>query len=161
MGAEENIIGYFKDSTEFVATKITNLLNSTINTLVDDDNIFYQIITINYIHYLVLSTLILTGKQGALVNNTEQLKDKLDIYLNNVDEETELDNSTIIDLSKKINKKEMNLYDFINALYSYIYKYVDEFSSKTAPLAVVNESMKIFHSVKHKGVVENKYIKIK
>jgi len=137
--------------------KITNLLNNTINGLVDEDNIFYQLITINYIHYLTLSSLILTGKTGVIVENREQLQDKLEtnININNTDK------NIVVDLIKKINKNDITIYDFINSIFSYIYQYVNEFSSKTAPLTVINESLKIFKPIKQAGVVQTKYVKTK
>ena len=140
------------DSTEFTANKITALLNQTINILVDEDNIFYQLVTINYIHFLLLSSLLLTGKAGSIVNKTEVLEDKLKIHI----EEGQTDNNIIIDLIKKIRKNDVNIYDFTNSIFSYIYQYVNEFANKTAPLAVINESMKIFKSQKQQSVVENK-----
>ena len=145
------------DSTEFVANKLTSLLNNTINILVDEDNIFYQLVTINYVHFLVLSSLLLTGKAGSIVNKIDVLEDKLKISI----DDDQSDNNIIIDLIKKIGKVNINTYDFINSIFSYIYQYVNEFSNKTAPLAIINESMKIFKSQKQQSVVENKYIKLK
>lgn len=145
------------DSTEFVANKLTSLLNNTINILVDEDNIFYQLVTINYVHFLVLSSLLLTGKAGSIVNKIDVLEDKFKISI----DDDQSDNNIIIDLIKKIGKVNINTYDFINSIFSYIYQYVNEFSNKTAPLAIINESMKIFKSQKQQSVVENKYIKLK
>ena len=151
------MIEYIVNNQSLSAIKITNLLNQTINGLVDEDNIFYQIITINYIHYMILSTVILTGKVGVYIENTQTLQDKLEntIDIDNVDK------NIVVDLIKKINKDNVKLYDFVNSIFSYIYQYVNEFSSKTAPLAVVNESLKIFKSQKQKGVVVKKFVKIK
>jgi hypothetical protein len=111
----------------------------------------------NYVHFLVLSTLLLTGKQGASLEKREILQDKLKISL----EEGKADNNIIIDLIKKIDKPDVTIYEFINSVFYYIYQYVNEFSSKTAPLAIINESMKIFKSAKQQSVVENKYVKMK
>lgn len=153
----ENIISYIIDGTNFNATKITTLLNNTINGLVDEDNIFYQIVTINYAHYLILSSLILTNKTDALLDKTDQLRDKLE--LNIKDDNT--DNNIIIDLMKKIDEPNIKIYDFINSVFTYLYQYVNEFSDKTAPLTVINESMKIFKSIKKETVVKLNYIKQK
>ena len=43
-----------------------------------------------------------------------------------------------------------------NAIASLCVDIENEFANKTAPLAVINESMKIFKSQKQQSVVENK-----
>jgi hypothetical protein len=150
-----NIISYIIKSEEFDAKEFVVLLNNTVNVVVDEDNIFYQLVTINYMHYLSLSSIILSKKINRKVSNHQEIKNKLE---SSIGIETE-DKSIVIDLIKNLNKNEIELYDYCNHLFSYIYKYVDAYSNKTAPLTIVNESMKIFRPKKEKTVVTNKYLK--
>lgn len=157
LASNNNIISYIVDTSVFDAATLTSLLNTTINAIVDEDNIFYQIITINYMHYLVLSSIILTGKTNAVLINPDKVRDRLETNIKMENDDKEI----VIDLIKKMRKGGISVYDFVNSLFSYIYNYVDNYSGKTAPLTVVNESMKIFRDKKVNGVINNKYVKLK
>lgn len=151
-----NIISYIIKTDKIDAREFVMLLNNTVNVVVDEDNIFYQLVTINYMHYLILSSVILSNKISIIIDNHEVVKNKLE---SSIDIETE-DKGIIIDLIKELDKKEIKLYDYCNLIFSYIYKYVDTYSNKTAPLTIVNESMRIFRPKKEKTIVTNKYLKL-
>lgn len=157
IGGSNNIISYIVKSTEFDVRDINAFLSATVNKIVDEDNIFYQIITLNYMHFLILSSLILTGKAGTKISNHDKVRERLESSIS-MDSE---DKDIVVDLIKKIKKENVTIYDYMNSIFSYIYNYVDTFSDKTAPLTVVNESLRIFKPSKTISVLSNKFVKLK
>lgn len=147
-----NIISYLLKENEFKAQRTIQLLNQSLNAVVDEDNIFFQIITINYVHFVLLATLVLSGKAGINIAKKEITRDKLESSLANGDK-------IVIDLIKKIDKPNVTIYDYINHIFMYIYQYVDQYASMTAPLTIINESMKIFRPVKEQTVFSTKFLK--
>jgi hypothetical protein len=131
------------------------MLNNTLNALVDENDIFYQIITTNFLHYIILSTIVLNGKTGIKINNTNKMKDKLSATVKS----ESANNQIVIDLIKELDKNDIRIYDYINMIFNYIYQYIDVYAKQVAPLTIINESMKIFLPKKCKGVVTVKFIK--
>jgi hypothetical protein len=45
-----NILNYILENKVIHADEYNKILNYTLNKLIDEDNIFYQLVTINYLH---------------------------------------------------------------------------------------------------------------
>jgi len=45
-----NILNYILENKVIYADEYNKILNYTLNKLIDEDNIFYQLVTINYLH---------------------------------------------------------------------------------------------------------------
>ena len=155
IAGKNNIISYLLNNNEYNTIELSVVLNNTLNALVDENDIFYQIITTNFLHYIILSTIVLSGKTGIKINNTNKMKDKLAATVKS----ESVNNQIIIDLIKELDKSDIKIYDYINLIFNYIYQYIDVYAKHVAPLTIINESMKIFLPKKHKGVVTVKFIK--
>lgn len=148
---DDNIINYIIENDTFDADEINNLLINTINAIVDEDNITYQLITLNYLHFIILSTTLLSLTNYNNVNNLANLNKIIESNIIKKD----ITDSFVFKLYNNF-KDEINLYDYINNIFTYLYKYINNYGDRISPLLIVNESMKLFTI--NKSLTTTKYI---
>lgn len=123
--------------------------------MVDVDDIFYQIITTNYLHWILLSTLILTrtSENKYIIDNKK--------FIKNLEETTNLQDMNMDIVVKFINSLSDNItiYQFTNAIFTYIYSYINRFSNEIAPVAVINESFARFKKITTKSLFKQSFVK--
>jgi hypothetical protein len=130
---------------------INNYLINTINTIVDEDNILYQYITLNYLHFTILSTIVISNKENLKINNINKIST---IISGNISK-YKIEDSFAFNLLKAISI-DNNLYNYINSLFTYLYGYINEYGQKISPLIIINEAMKL---LKTKPLLNTNYIK--
>jgi hypothetical protein len=147
----DNVINYIIDKKSMKGDIINKLLINTINEVVDEDNIFYQLITLNYLHFIILATVIISEKNDNMIDNFEEVSNIID---NNIIK-NEITDNFVFKLYDNL-KKEVNLYDYVNCIFTYLYKYINDYGDKIPPLLIVNEAMKIFTI--NKSLTVTKYV---
>ena len=154
-GKENNILNYITSGGRIEADKFINLLNNTLMKIIDVDEVFYQVVTINYMHWMILSTLLLNGKEESVIQSSKDLAARLE---ETAPDESNNTNDILVDLINGI-KKDINAYDFTNIMFNYIYAHVDRFSSMAAPIAIVNESFSRFKKRSTKKLFSKSFTK--
>lgn len=146
----DNIINYIIENDTFNYNLFNKLLLNTINKIVDENNIMYQLITLNYLHFIILSTLLLSNKEK---NEISDMKKLLNIININIEKNSD-NESFIFDFIKNV-KNDNNSYNYINEFFSYLYSYIGEYGEKIAPITIINEAIKKF---KCKSLINLNYI---
>ncbi len=149
-----NILTYLTGGGKLDASKFIMHLNNTVNKIIDVDDIFYQMVTTNYLHQIILSTITLTGKGGVLLSSTNKLVTDLEETANMQDPNVDI----LVKLLSGI-KEKTNIYDFTNVIFTYIYGYLNKYADAMAPVTVINESFKRFKVISTKSLFKQSFVK--
>jgi hypothetical protein len=153
-----NILHYILENKIIHADVYNRMLTNTLNKLIDEDNIFYQLVTINYLHWMLLSSIILTNKLDITVTNTNDIYDRLESCMSdNGDNDPNIDIKA--ELIKGING-DVSIYKYTNEMFAYIYKYINRYSDMQSPITIINESLlQLANTKKMRSLVSKKFIK--
>lgn len=154
IAGNDNLLKYIIAGDKVEVNRYIQLLNKTLTKIIDVDDIFYQIVTTNYLHQTALSSLILSGKDTKIIKNTDKLYDDLAENASIKDD----NNDVLFTLLDGI-KEDTNVYDFTNHMFTYIYGYLDKYSTMTAPISIVNESFKRFKVLSTKSLFKQSFVK--
>ena len=70
-----------------------------------------------------------------------------------------MDSNIKTDLLKKLDTNSINLYDFTNELFFYLYQYTEQFSSLQAPVTIISGALKHFNNAPEiKGLNKTTYV---
>lgn len=135
---KNNVLNYIVEKYNYDVNIINKLLINTINKVVDEDNITYQLITLNYIHFIILSTIILAKKESIQIN----IDSFNNIIIKNITNNN-ISDQFVFKFLNSLNN-QINIYDYINNIFIYVYNYIHSYCDKISPLAIINESLKLF-----------------
>lgn len=156
LAGKDNLLNYITSGNRLDADTFVKLLNGTLMKVIDVDEVFYQVITINYLHWMILSSIIIEGKDELVVQNSSKLAERLGETAPSDDNNL---NDILVALINGLSTKEVTAYDFTNIMFNYIYAHVDRFSSMAAPIAIVSESFERFKKYSTKKLFNKSFIK--
>lgn len=154
MIGESNLLNYIISGNRIDVDKFVTLLNTMLMKIIDVDEVFYQMVTTNYLHWMILSTILLNGKEELPVMNIRDFSTRLEDTATE-DDET---NDILVDLIKGM-KSTINVYDFTNLLFNYIYSHLERYANMTAPITVISESFERFKRFSTKKLFKTSFVK--
>jgi hypothetical protein len=102
----------------------------------------------------MLSTLLLNGKDQSQIVNSKYVSTKLADNANGDDP----NNDILATLLNGIDAG-VDVYDFTNLMFSYVYSYIEKYSNLMPPIAIVNESFDKFRKFNTKNVFKKSFVK--
>ena len=148
---DKSIFKYIKDNIDNIVIKdLVNKLYDTLVKLTESENIFYQVIIVNYIHQLILCWLLYNKVDTKEVNNIQDFISNL--KLNENDKKYAEYLSQLMDNMEKSN----DIYNVINYIFSFIYNIVDNFGDKLPPNTLLTETVNKLNDIKRTKIIFKK-----
>lgn len=151
----ESVLDYILTTSKIDSQTFVGQLNALLMATINVDEIFYQVISVNFIHWIILSSLLINGKDQSIVVNSKELTD---IILNNV-QDTDDNGEILANLIDSATAADIDIYNFTNVMFTYIYSVIDKYSDTLAPAAVVKESFDIFKKNKFNKLFKTSFVK--